>query len=123
MSSGRCGLCGNKFGQRAEELVHSDCVDEMNRKVDRLRERLDQFEAYGMPNVAAALDRIAAAEGERDDARREATNYQTNAEHWASEYVREHRRAAAAEARLAALSHLGTGAMRRAMPDGDQGGE
>ena len=28
---------------------------------DRLQERLDQFEAYGMPNVAAALDRVAFA--------------------------------------------------------------
>lgn len=40
MSSGRCGLCGNKFGQRAEETVHADCVEEMNRKYDRLREEL-----------------------------------------------------------------------------------
>lgn len=44
MSYGRCGLCGNKFGQRAEELVHTDCVDEMNQKHDRLRERLDKEE-------------------------------------------------------------------------------
>ena len=62
MTAGRCGLCGNKFGQRAEELVHADCVDEMNKKYDRLRERLDQFEAYGFPSVAAALDRVNAAE-------------------------------------------------------------
>ena len=40
---------------------------------DRLQEKLDQFDAHGMPNVAAALDRIDAAEaralcleGERD---------------------------------------------------------
>ena len=29
---------------------------------DRLRERLDQFDAHGFPNVAAALDRVNAAE-------------------------------------------------------------
>ena len=33
---------------------------------DRLRERLDQFDAHGFPNVAAALDRVNAAEAERD---------------------------------------------------------
>ena len=46
---------------------------------DRLQEKLDQFDAHGMPNVAAALDRIAAAEaralcleGERDGWQRSA---------------------------------------------------
>lgn len=33
-----------------------------------IQERLDQFDAHGMPNVAAALDRIAKAEAERDAA-------------------------------------------------------
>ena len=36
---------------------------------DRLRERLDQFEAYGMPNVAAVLDRVSAAECDIADAK------------------------------------------------------
>ena len=95
MSSGRCGLCGNKFGQRAEEIVHSDCVDEMNRKVDRLRERLDQFEAYGFPNVAAALDRVNAAES-RLAAEREAHEETTKAMNVAYEAM------TATESRLAA---------------------
>lgn len=62
MSAGRCGLCGNRFGQLAEELVHADCIEDVNKRYDRLRERLDQFDAYGMPNVAAALDRIESVE-------------------------------------------------------------
>ena len=52
MSSGRCGLCGNKFGQRAEELVHSDCVDEMNRKYDRLRVEIDRLRSRDMATTA-----------------------------------------------------------------------
>lgn len=57
----------------------ADRAERAESERDRLRERLDQFEAYGIPNVAAALDRIDAA-----------------------------------ESRLDALSHLGTGAGRRA---------
>lgn len=36
-------------------------ADELEAEWDRFRERLDQFEAYGFPNVAAVLDRIAFA--------------------------------------------------------------
>ena len=60
--------CGG-FGAVPEEPVSDraaapqpETYDEVWRDRERLRERLDQFEAYGFPNVAAALDRIDAAE-------------------------------------------------------------
>jgi hypothetical protein len=49
---------------------HGETYDEVWRDRDLLRERLDQFEAYAMPNVAAALDRVNAAEAERDEERK-----------------------------------------------------
>jgi len=68
---------------------------------DRLQEKLDQFDAHGMPNVAAALDRIDAAEsralcleGERDAWQQSAVLYTEARDEVAAERD-------AAEARLA----------------------
>ena len=38
------------------------CNGHVRAERDRLRERLDQFDAYGFPNVSVALDRVSAAE-------------------------------------------------------------
>ena len=56
-------------------------ADALYREVDeneRLRERLDQFDAHGFPNVAAALDRVNAAESRAaryEEALREANRF------------------------------------------------
>ena len=39
--------------------------DEVHRERDLLRERLDQFDAYGFPNVATVLDRLEALRASR----------------------------------------------------------
>jgi len=37
-------------------------LDRVIEEAERYRERLDQFDAHGFPNVASALDRVNAAE-------------------------------------------------------------
>ena len=44
-----------------------DEVDALRDERDRLRERLDQFEAYGYPTVASVLDRVAGLERAYED--------------------------------------------------------
>jgi hypothetical protein len=47
---------------KARVLFLSARCNQLFDEAEDLCERLDQFDAYGMPNVATALDRIAAAE-------------------------------------------------------------
>lgn len=53
-----CGNCGSNFITPVPCDGMSETYDEVWRDRERLRERLDQFESYGFPNVAAVLDRV-----------------------------------------------------------------
>ena len=52
----RCPECGSC------PACAADALDRVIEEAENLRERLDQFDAHGFPNVAAALDRVNAAE-------------------------------------------------------------
>lgn len=52
----RCPGCGSC------PACAADALDRVIEEAERYRERLDQFDAHGFPNVASALDRVNAAE-------------------------------------------------------------
>ena len=59
-----CTCCAMDRALRAL-LAETAQDDEVHRERDLLRERLDQFDAYGFPNVATVLDRLEALRASR----------------------------------------------------------
>lgn len=80
-----------------------DQIDVLRAQVETLTERLDQFDAYGMPNVTTALDRINAAEAREREALAEVERLKTELEKCGKACVELGGDAEKAEADLAAL--------------------
>jgi len=59
-----CTCCAMDRALRAL-LAETAQDDEVHRERDLLRERLNQFDAYGFPNVATVLDRLEALRASR----------------------------------------------------------
>ena len=96
----RCPECGSC------PACAADALDRVIEEAENLRERLDQFDAHGFPNVAAALDRVNAAEARAERAERERDAYRHEWNVSSRQQGAETRARKAAEARAARAESL-----------------